>query len=987
MRSDTIKRGDARAAHRSLLRATGVSEADWDKPFIAVCNSHVDIIPGHVHLQAVGNFVKECVRAAGGVPFLFNTIGVDDGIAMGHDGMKYSLPSRELIADSVETMIQAHMFDGMICIPNCDKIVPGMFMGAMRVNVPTVFVSGGPMEAGRTASGKTVDLIDAFVAGVQKASGKLSDAELEEIEKAACPTCGSCSGMFTANSMNCLAEAIGLALPGNGTILATSADRKTLYEQAARRVVEMAREFGRVGPGHGLLPREIATAAAFDNAMVLDMAMGGSTNTVLHILAIAHEAGVPFSLERIDQLSKQTPNICKVSPSSKYHIEDVARAGGIHTILGEIARGCPGLLELSCQTVTGKTLGENIAEYDVRNAASSATARLLTGVRPGRERTSQAWTVPSVAAGSQAAGLALLDSEGEEQVAVPADGGPSGNGPESDDGFRADDVIRPVAKAYSRTGGLTMLAGNLAPMGAVIKTAGVNPDMYTHSGPAVIFEGEEDAYNGIVFGKVKPGDVVVIRYEGPRGGPGMQEMLAPTTALKGVGLDDRCALVTDGRFSGGTAGVSIGHVSPEAAVGGPIALLRDGDIIDIDITAGKLSVRLSDQELATRREAWKPRPARFTSGWLARYAKMATSADTARFCNGESKPLSENVSDPWFFPRPERTFSDRLQKRATIFVVERNSFRFARSCILSRSCQKCDRRGANGMNSVLRLWALRDRAVGNGLGQQKLDTGHPERGDAIVRKEQDSRDPIVNVNEDFSLFPRRGLVAAIVVQKLRLGVALQSDSHRGHHAAGIDQRESKPQAADELRLVQVEPEIRVGPEDFAALAIPIDLNDLGGLRARCAHPERSVRGQAIVRRDSGITELTQVPFQSFVVPVGDPRMMCNEPGDRLGGSQVAQKGSFSVSQSPSVAIAKLKVCCQKASGGREEEHSAQRNKEWRPVQLPDEIGSEKCHDGRGRIATVEDRVSPRVPAHADHPGNRHARNHVGSKSNGSRIAR
>ena len=379
----------------------------------------------------------------------------------------------------------------------------------------------------------------------------------------------------------------------------------------------MAREFGRVGPGHGLLPREIATAAAFDNAMVLDMAMGGSTNTVLHILAIAHEAGVPFSLERIDQLSKQTPNICKVSPSSKYHIEDVARAGGIHTILGEIARGCPGLLELSCQTVTGKTLGENIAEYDVRNAASSATARLLTRVRPGRERTSQAWTVPSVAAGSQAAGLALLDSEGEDQVAVPAGGGPSGNGPESDDGFRADDVIRPVAKAYSRTGGLTMLAGNLAPKGAVIKTAGVKPDMYTHSGPAVIFEGEEDAYNGIVFGKVKPGDVVVIRYEGPRGGPGMQEMLAPTTALKGVGLDDRCALVTDGRFSGGTAGVSIGHVSPEAAVGGPIALLRDGDIIDIDITAGKLAVRLSDQELAARREAWKPRPARFTSGWLA----------------------------------------------------------------------------------------------------------------------------------------------------------------------------------------------------------------------------------------------------------------------------------------------------------------------------------------------------------------------------------
>ncbi len=628
MRSDTIKQGDARAAHRSLLRATGVGEEDWAKPFIAVCNSHVDIIPGHVHLQAVGNYVKECVRAAGGVPFLFNTIGVDDGIAMGHDGMKYSLPSRELIADSVETMIQAHMFDGMICIPNCDKIVPGMFMGAMRVNVPTVFVSGGPMEAGRTASGKTVDLIDAFVAGVQKASGKLTEAELDEIEKAACPTCGSCSGMFTANSMNCLAEAIGMALPGNGTILATSADRKTLYEQASRRVVEMARQFGKVGPGHSLLPREIASAAAFDNAMVLDMAMGGSTNTVLHILAIAHEAGVPYSLERIDELSKQTPNICKVSPSSQYHIEDVARAGGIHTILGEIARGCPGLLDLSCMTVTGKTLGENIAEYDIRNPSSSKAAKILADVRPGRERTSQAWTVPSVAAGSQAAGLALLDSEGEDQGPAGGSGDSSGNGSEPNDGFAPQDVIRPVASAYSKTGGLNMLRGNLAPRGAVIKTAGVKPSMYRHSGPAVIFESEMDAYNGIVFDKVKPGDVVVIRYEGPRGGPGMQEMLAPTTALKGVGLDDRCALITDGRFSGGTAGASIGHVSPEAAVGGPIALLQDGDIIDIDIHAGTLSVRLSDDELAARRKNWSPRPRRFKTGWLARYASMATSADT-----------------------------------------------------------------------------------------------------------------------------------------------------------------------------------------------------------------------------------------------------------------------------------------------------------------------------------------------------------------------
>ncbi|WP_250846993.1 dihydroxy-acid dehydratase [Aquisphaera insulae] len=631
MRSDTIKKGDARAAHRSLLRATGVTEQDWNKPFIAVCNSHVDIIPGHVHLQAVGNYVKECIRAAGGVPFLFNTIGVDDGIAMGHAGMKYSLPSRELIADSVETMIQGHMFDGMICIPNCDKIVPGMFMGAMRVNIPTVFVSGGPMEAGKTASGKTVDLIDAFVAGAQKANGKITEEELLEIEQVACPTCGSCSGMFTANSMNCLAEAIGMALPGNGTILATSADRKLLFERAAKRVVELAVEFGRKGEGHGLLPREIATAAAFDNAMVLDMAMGGSTNTVLHILAIAHEAGVPFSLERIDELSKKTPNICKVSPSSHYHIEDVARAGGIHTILGEVARGCPGLLDLSCRTVTGKSLGENIADYDVRQATAVTAARTWAQVRPGGERTSQAWTVPSVAAESrsQAAGLALLDAEGEGVEPGPLDGsGGNGDGQGSGDGFDPFDVIRPTDRAYSQTGGLTMLSGNLAPKGAVVKTAGVSKSMYKHSGPAVIFESEIDAYNGIVFGKVKAGDVIVVRNEGPKGGPGMQEMLAPTTAIKAVGLDDKCALVTDGRFSGGSAGASIGHVSPEAAVGGPIGLIRDGDLIEIDIPAGKLSVRLSDEELAARLESWTPRPNPFKTGWLARYAKMATSADT-----------------------------------------------------------------------------------------------------------------------------------------------------------------------------------------------------------------------------------------------------------------------------------------------------------------------------------------------------------------------
>jgi dihydroxy-acid dehydratase len=635
MRSDTIKRGDARAAHRSLLRATGVGEGDWDKPFIAICNSHVDIIPGHVHLQAVGNFVKDCVRAAGGVPFLFNTIGVDDGIAMGHQGMKFSLPSRELIADCVETMIQAHCFDAMICIPNCDKIVPGMFMGAMRVNVPTIFVSGGPMEAGRTASGKTVDLIDAFVAGVQRQNGSLSAEVLDEIEKAACPTCGSCSGMFTANSMNCLAEAIGLALPGNGTILATSADRKALYERASQRIVAMAQDFARKGPGHGLLPREIASPEAFDNAMILDMAMGGSTNTVLHILAIAHEAGVPFSLERIAALSKRTPNLCKVSPSSRYHIEDVARAGGIHTILGEVARGCARLLNLTCITVTGKTLGENIEEYDVRGPLATKSARLWTRVRPGGVRSSHAWTVPNVNAesASQAAGLALLDSEGEPgddsdaALTTAASTGGAGNIGDGD-GFDPFDVIRTVEHAYSKSGGLAVLMGNLAPKGAIVKTAGVSGKMLRHAGPAVIFESEIDAYNGIVFGKVKAGDVVVIRYEGPKGGPGMQEMLAPTTAIKGVGLDDKCALVTDGRFSGGTAGNSIGHVSPEAAVGGPIALLQEGDIVEIDIANGSLSVRLSPEELQKRAAAWAPPKPKITSSYLARYAKMATSADT-----------------------------------------------------------------------------------------------------------------------------------------------------------------------------------------------------------------------------------------------------------------------------------------------------------------------------------------------------------------------
>jgi dihydroxy-acid dehydratase len=633
-RSDTIKRGDARAAHRGLLRATGVRDDDWDKPFIAICNSYIDIIPGHVHLQEVGNYVKECVRAAGGVPFVFNTIGVDDGIAMGHSGMKYSLPSRELIADCVETVIEAHRFDAMICIPNCDKIVPGMFMGAMRVNIPTIFVSGGPMEAGRTESGKTVDLIDAFVASVQRQNGAISAEELDEIERAACPTCGSCSGMFTANSMNCLAEAIGMALPGNGTILATSADRKDLYRRAAERIVAMARDFTRLGPGHGLLPREIASLAAFDNAMILDMAMGGSTNTVLHCLAIAHEAEVPFTLERINSLSRETPNICKVAPSGKYHVEDVARAGGIHTILGELARNRPGLLDLSCKTVTGETLGENILKYDVRSKQANRLAETWTRIRAGGVRSIAAWTVPSVV-GSEG-GLDGGGSTATATATLEADSASRDRASGGEDGFDPFDVIRTVDNAYSQEGGLSILYGNLAPAGSVVKTAGVDPKMLVHSGPAVIFESEVDAYNGIVFGKVKAGDVVVIRHEGPKGGPGMQEMLAPTTAIKGVGLGDKCALVTDGRFSGGTAGASIGHVSPEAAVGGPIGLIQDGDIVEIDIPAGKLNVRLGEDELARRRAAWKPPAPRFTKGCLAKYAAMVTSADSGAVLKWEN---------------------------------------------------------------------------------------------------------------------------------------------------------------------------------------------------------------------------------------------------------------------------------------------------------------------------------------------------------------
>jgi len=603
MRSDTIKKGDARAPHRSLLRATGLTDADFAKPFIAVCNSYTDIIPGHVHLDKVGEFVKQCVREAGGVPFVFNTIGVDDGIAMGHAGMKFSLPSREIIADSVETMVGAHCFDGMICIPNCDKIVPGMLMAAMRCNIPTLFVSGGPMEAGKTPDGKTVDLVDVFIGAAAKQDGKLSGEELNMLEKFGCPTCGSCSGMFTANSMNCLCEALGLALPTNGTLLATSAERKKLFQRAANRVVEMVLQLEEKGEGQGLLPREIVNHASIDNSMVLDMAMGGSTNTVLHMLAIAHEAGVEYGIERINELSKQTPNVCKIAPSSHYHMQDCHNAGGIHTILGSINRGRPGLLNLDCKTVTGKTLGQNIAEYDVRSETVTDDALQLAAVTAGGKRNSPGMSIEKTV-------TSVRDLSAETL------------------GFDPTDCIREVDNAYSTEGGLVILYGNLAPNGAVVKAAGVKPAMMQHTGPAVIFESETDAYDAIVKEQIKAGDVVVIRYEGPRGGPGMQEMLAPTTAIKGVNLDDKVALITDGRFSGGTAGACIGHISPEAAVGGPIGLIEPGDIIEIDIPGHTLNVRLSDEELAERKKKWQPREPRFQTGCLAKYAAMATSADT-----------------------------------------------------------------------------------------------------------------------------------------------------------------------------------------------------------------------------------------------------------------------------------------------------------------------------------------------------------------------
>lgn len=548
MRSDRIKKGFERAPHRSLLKATGVTDEDMGKPFIAICNSYIDIIPGHVHLQKFGALIKEAVRQAGGVPFEFNTIGVDDGIAMGHQGMNFSLPSRELIADSVETMIQAHAFDGMICIPNCDKIVPGMLMAAVRVDVPTIFISGGAMAAGKTPDGRTVDLISVFEGVGAYKAGKIDEAELKTLEDFGCPSCGSCSGMFTANSMNCLTEVIGLGLPFNGSALAETDERRNLATGAAHQIMHLVEE--------NITPRQIVTAEAIDDAFALDMAMGGSTNTVLHTLAIAYEAGVEYPLERINEIAAKVPQLCKVSPASHWHMEDVHRAGGIPAILQEVSKS-EGTLHLDRITVTGKTLRENIAGNDIKDT----------------------------------------------------------------------EVIRPREHAYSEHGGLVMLFGNLAPDGGVIKVGGTGGNMQ-HSGPARVYEAEEDASRGILNGEVKAGDVVVIRYEGPRGGPGMQEMLGPTAQIQGVGLGDEVALITDGRFSGGSRGMSIGHVSPEAAARGPIAIIEDGDIISIDLEARSLNLELSDTEIQERLDALPPFELHINSRWLRRYAKLVSSAST-----------------------------------------------------------------------------------------------------------------------------------------------------------------------------------------------------------------------------------------------------------------------------------------------------------------------------------------------------------------------
>ncbi|OYV25683.1 MAG: dihydroxy-acid dehydratase [Acidocella sp. 20-63-7] len=598
-RSRTSTHGRNMAGARSLWRATGMGDGDFGKPIIAIANSFTQFVPGHVHLKDLGQMVAREIEKAGGVAKEFNTIAVDDGIAMGHSGMLYSLPSRELIADSVEYMVNAHCADALVCISNCDKITPGMLMAAMRLNIPAVFVSGGPMEAGKVVDGlKTIslDLIDAMVAA---ADPNVSDAQAEVLERSACPTCGSCSGMFTANSMNCLTEALGLSLPGNGSLLATHADRRELFLEAGRRIVSLARRWYEKDDASAL-PRTIANFQAFENAMSLDIAMGGSTNTVLHLLAAAQEGEIPFTMADIDRLSRRVPNLCKVAPSkSDVHMEDVHRAGGIMSILGELNRA--GLIHTATPTVHAPSLAEALAEWDIA-ATPTQAAETLFAAAPGGVRTTEAF--------SQARRYEALDLDREKGV------------------------IRDVAHAFSPDGGLAVLSGNIAIDGAIVKTAGVDPSALVFSGPARIFESQDDAVAAILGNKIKAGDVVVIRYEGPKGGPGMQEMLYPTSYLKSKGLGKVCALVTDGRFSGGTAGLSIGHASPEAAEGGAIGLLVEGDKIEIDIPKRILRVALSDAELAARRAAmeakgdaaWQPDRERHVSPALQAYAAMTTSA-------------------------------------------------------------------------------------------------------------------------------------------------------------------------------------------------------------------------------------------------------------------------------------------------------------------------------------------------------------------------
>jgi dihydroxy-acid dehydratase len=548
LRSDMITKGFDRAPHRSLLRAAGVKEEDFGKPLIAVCNSYIDIVPGHVHLQEFGKIVKEAIREAGGVPFEFNTIGVDDGIAMGHIGMRYSLPSREIIADSVETVVNAHWFDGMVCIPNCDKITPGMMMAAMRINIPTIFVSGGPMKAGKTSTGKSISLSSVFEGVGAYQAGKIDDKGLLELEQYGCPTCGSCSGMFTANSMNCLAEALGLALPGNGTILAVAPERRDFVRQSAKQLMELIKM--------DLKPRDIIDEKAIDNAFALDMAMGGSTNTVLHTLAIAREAGFEYPIARINEVADRVPHLAKIAPASDWHIEDVHEAGGVSAVLNELLKK-PGAIHGDKITVTGKTIAENVANSPIQN----------------------------------------------------------------------HEVIHAIDNPHTVRGGLAVLFGNLAPEGAIIKVGAVDKSVGgKHVGPAICFDSQEDALAGIAAGKIKEGHVVVIRYEGPKGGPGMPEMLAPTSQIVGMGLGAKVGLITDGRFSGASRGISIGHISPEAAEGGPIAFVEDGDIITLDLEERIIHLDITDEEFAARRANWKGFEPKIKSGYLARYSKLVTNA-------------------------------------------------------------------------------------------------------------------------------------------------------------------------------------------------------------------------------------------------------------------------------------------------------------------------------------------------------------------------